>query len=360
MFRKKDDPMRGMYQRKGVWWIASDGRGNKINAQSLGTKDPVVALERAMALRRDPMICSAGTLWGDVQDYIKEQVDLGEWRKHSVTSKTTTLRNFCLFCNQVPPDKITYALVQEYYDYIRKPYVRDNRAKVKPDSPQKVTRSIETVNSYLAVVSCFLDWCVVKGLARDNYSRLVKRTKSKKAARETYFKRAERDRLINNCEDPELKLVLFLGMHCGMRKEEIAMARPEWFDQEEQSITLTQDEKAGFLLKNRRGRTIPLSTPFCEYLRTIKLSKPYVLAPHKTEVKGEYRYDFEKKFQTYLREQGVTGRTTHSMRRTFASLHAQAGTSLFKIAEWLGDLERTVQKHYAKFNPSDRDIDKAF
>lgn len=87
MFRKKTDPMRGMYRRKGVWWIVSDGRGHQIKAQSLGTKDDVVALIKAKAIRRDPLLCPAGTLWADAQAYVKDMVDRGEWREHSRNSK---------------------------------------------------------------------------------------------------------------------------------------------------------------------------------------------------------------------------------------------------------------------------------
>jgi hypothetical protein len=50
----------------------------------------------------------------------------------------------------------------------------------------------------------------------------------------------------------------------------------------------------------------------------------------------------------------------HVMRHTFASLHAAAGTSIYKVALWLGDGVEVVQPHYAKLSPSDADINKAF
>ena len=39
------------------------------------------------------------------------------------------------------------------------------------------------------------------------------------------------------------------------------------------------------------------------------------------------------------------------MRHTFASLLAIAGVSIFKIAQWLGDDVRVVERHYAHLLP---------
>ncbi|HEY5769378.1 MAG TPA: hypothetical protein VIS71_05975 [Terrimicrobium sp.] len=48
------------------------------------------------------------------------------------------------------------------------------------------------------------------------------------------------------------------------------------------------------------------------------------------------------------------------MRHTCASLLASPGVSIYKIAKWLGDDVRTVQRHYAKLLPDDSEIERAF
>ena len=48
------------------------------------------------------------------------------------------------------------------------------------------------------------------------------------------------------------------------------------------------------------------------------------------------------------------------LRMLFASLVASKGVSIYKIALWLGDDVRVVQKHYAKLLPKDADIEAAF
>ena len=359
--RKKTDPMRGMYQRKGIWWISSDGRGHQIKAQSLGTRDPAVALVKAAAVRRDPILCSAGTLWGDAEDYIEDMVKRGEWREHSRVSKSTTLRTFCVFVRQTPADKLTVPLLQEYYDFLKEPHIPNPvliaKAKAKRPKvglpPKEKVRCAETINSYMTIISSFLTWCVLEGKCRENLARLVKRVKSTRPAREDWCTKTQRDLLIDNCTDPELKLILFLGFRCGMRKEEIIMAKPDWFDLERKTITLRETPTMQF--KGRKGRTIPLDKVFLAYLKTITLASPYIIAPE-SDSKGEYRYDFERKFKHYCKSQGVPI-TPHIMRHTFASLKVQGKVSMFKVAKWLGDLERTVERHYAKLAAYDPDID---
>lgn len=50
----------------------------------------------------------------------------------------------------------------------------------------------------------------------------------------------------------------------------------------------------------------------------------------------------------------------HVMRHSFASNLVSAGVSLYKVAKWMGDDPRVVDKHYAKLTPDDGDIEKAF
>ncbi len=77
----------------------------------------------------------------------------------------------------------------------------------------------------------------------------------------------------------------------------------------------------------------------------------YCLAPGVRIGRSRYRYDFRRFFDDYMQEQGAGRVTAHTMRRTFASLHASAGTPLYHIAKWLGDDITTTQNHYAHLAP---------
>ena len=48
--------------------------------------------------------------------------------------------------------------------------------------------------------------------------------------------------------------------------------------------------------------------------------------------------------------------TPHVARHTFASILAQKGESIYKIAKWLGDTTEVTEKHYAHLAPGDTAI----
>ena len=50
--------------------------------------------------------------------------------------------------------------------------------------------------------------------------------------------------------------------------------------------------------------------------------------------------------------------TFHDARRTFASLLVSSGVSLYKVARWLGDGVRVVEKHYGHLQPDNGDIER--
>ena len=124
----------------------------------------------------------------------------------------------------------------------------------------------------------------------------------------------------------------------------------------------------GLVEADKDNRTIPLTAEFKAFLGGYGLPAPFMLMPHVPKGAYKYRYDFRKPFEEYVKRWGAAHEpskemawlTPHVMRHTFASLHAIAGTSIYKIAVWLGDGVEVVQRHYAKLAPSDADINKAF
>ena len=61
-----------------------------------------------------------------------------------------------------------------------------------------------------------------------------------------------------------------------------------------------------------------------------------------------------------MKAQAVPWCSRHVMRHSFASICASKGIDIYRIATWLGDDVRVVQRHYAKLRPDDREIMKAF
>ena len=48
----------------------------------------------------------------------------------------------------------------------------------------------------------------------------------------------------------------------------------------------------------------------------------------------------------------------HDMRRSFASNRVTAGTSIYKVARWLGDLVAVVERSYGHLAPQDDEINR--
>jgi integrase len=136
-------------------------------------------------------------------------------------------------------------------------------------------------------------------------------------------------------------------------------AKASWFDLKAGLLHLRKHE--GIQFKDGEERTIPLTKEFSAFLKAYGLHEPYMVHPEiASRRKSVCRWDFGRPFDLYVETQGAPWVTPHIMRHTFASLLASAGVSIYKIAKWLGDDVRTVQRHYAKLLPNDSEIERAF
>jgi integrase len=230
-----------------------------------------------------------------------------------------------------------------------------------------------TAQTYIRRTRPFFQWLLdVESKLRENPFASVKMGKLSSAARKDFCRLSLRNQLIEKCTRPDLKFVLYCGFHAGLRRNEIVEARPCWFDLDNKLLTIRkiapkEAARLGldpFDLKDREERTIPLSKAFLEFLKQwqkgikfegriekLKMDQDYCIAPGTRRGRADYRYDFRRPFEEYMEEQKAEWVTPHTMRRTFASLHASAGTPLYHIAKWLGDDIGTTQKHYAHLAP---------
>lgn len=117
---------------------------------------------------------------------------------------------------------------------------------------------------------------------------------------------------------------------------------------------------ATFQPKDREPRTVPLTDHFVEFLQRYGLRAPFLLEPNVRHGRHRYRFDFRRAFAGYMKAHGLSWISPHVMRHSFASICASKGIDIFRIAKWLGDDVRVVQRHYAKLRPDDCEIMKAF
>jgi len=181
---------------------------------------------------------------------------------------------------------------------------------------------------------------------------------------EEYCRKAERDRLIETLPEnrPDLALVFWLGFFAGLRIREITQARTRWIDLEQGLISVQNSET--WTTKDKAHRRIKMSARLQAFLRDyMELwpelkgadSSDFLLRPDKKQGKKckgrnkrawRLRYDPRKPFKKHVTEQGLEWVSFHTMRHTWATLHAIAGTPLTTIARELGDDPKTTFDSY--------------
>jgi integrase len=351
---EKIDPrsgIKGIYRRGRIYWFAKMVAG-KRNFVSLETEDLAEAVQRAQDLRDNPVLESGDLVAHAVDRYVKHCVDCGEWTLSTERSKGYVLKIWADKMGRVTPRQIRTETIRAWH----------------AERLKSVTET--TAYGNLMTLQGFFHWAKdTERLCTQNPVKPLTERKSttrircpEAAARRDFCTHELRDRLIKNCTREDLKFVLYCGFHAGLRFNEIVESRRFWFDLDSGLLHLRKHE--GIRFKDREERTVPLTAVFKAYLASLVLPddpQSYILKPkipHRR--KNIYRYDFGTVFRNYMTEQKCPWVTPHIMRHTFASLLASAGVSIFKVAQWLGDEVRVVERHYAKLLPNDSEIDRAF
>ena len=343
--------MRGLYRRGKIFWYAKMVNGMRTRV-SLDTEDQGEAVSKVLAMRQQPDLLPVNSYDHEVKAYIKEQVHRGKLSHTFAPTRQSSLAQFGKLFKIMSPADITSDHVRKWYDWMR----YDKTPPLKESTAQ----------GYIFGLRAFLGWLVDRDKLRENVALKLEMDEHRHVARLVFADMPTVAGLIKDAPDDAMRFILFCGFHAGMRKLEIIEARPEWFDLRAGAVSVQRTPT--FTPKDKDNRTIPLTADFQAFLKVYGLQTPFMLMPHVPKGQYKYRYDFRKPFEEYVKRWGavqsppvdIAWLTPHVMRHTFASLHAIAGTSIYKIAVWLGDGVEVVQRHYAKLSPSDADINKAF
>jgi integrase len=329
----------GIYARGGIFWFTYR-LGGKKHFHSLGTGDYGEAVKKALEIRQKPELNPGQAFEREIDAFVAHKVASNEFSKHSAAVKPYALREFARACGKANPASVTTTDVMAFYKRLQ--------ARVQES----------TARSSLITLRSFFNWLMADGKMRQNPVNGVRLARVDEKGRQRFCTTEQRDRMIAEAPSDELRFILYCGFHAGMRKNEIAEARPEWFDLERGLVTIRATPT--FRPKDRQERTVPLTRAFRAFLKEYGLPSPFMLRPEAKPNKSLYRVDFEQAFRRHAHKLDMPWLTLHVMRHTFASLLASAGVSIYKIAVWMGDDVAVVQKHYAKLSPDDGDIEKAF
>lgn len=354
----KSKGMRNVYCQRGWYYFAKMEKGERVWT-NLQTRDPCEAIRKAERLRKRPLIISNNALRRDIEKFIAHKRDLGlrkmkgGYSPRSVKAKAYTLLKFC---NWLPPGTsaadVRSEQAEAFHGHLR--------------SAEGLTE--HTAIGYMMTLRAFFRWAEeTEGLRLDNPVHPVKLPQPGRGSREAWVDAAQRNSLIRNATNDDLRFILHCGFDAGLRRTEIVEARADWFDLKqgflhvrlaERPPRLREGEKP-FITKDGEERTVPLTRPFTKFLKKYLAGrKPldFALQPEVKHGVADYRYDFRRPFTEYMESQKCAWVTPHVMRHSFASILASMGVSLLKVALWLGDGTRVVEAHYAHLNPADRDI----
>jgi integrase len=330
---------RGIYLRGNIYWYTRMVNGRRVQ-RSLDTTDYGEGVVKALEIRAEPFLATADPLGSEIDAFIQYKLQQNEYSPASAASKRYALREFATFVGKFDPATIVPSDVERFYRKLQ----------------DRVVES--TAQGYITTLRSFFNRLLETRKVRRNVVTDVKLARLDTKGRTAFCTAPLRDKLIAKCKREDLKFALFCGFHAGMRKQEIVEARPDWFNLKTSSIHVRRTDT--FRPKDREDRHIPMTKAFKAFLKSYRLRSPFMLHPEIPHGKSRYRWDFRRPWAEYVAKHNCPWVIPHVARHTFASLLASAGVSIYKIAQWLGDDVRVVQKHYAKLLPKDVDIEAAF
>jgi integrase len=332
--------VRGLYLRGKTWWFAfqRDGHLYRVSTKETNEGRAILAAEQ---IRDQPELAASKHLHREIDSYCAYLKDTNRSRRYYENLRSRLMP----WAEEIGPERllseITLGDMQAWFNAKRK-MVIDN-----------------TAVAYLDDIRRFFGWALEKKKVRLNPCNGLSEPEVRQRYRDNWIDKEEARLLLDECPDMELKYCLFCAIHCGMRKDEVIQSRPNWFNLSRGFVRIPASE-GDWKPKDGSTRTIPLSAKFRSFLTWVYPPRwPFMIAPDIEQGSWRYRYDFKRRFNSYVRSRGLEC-TFHDLRRSFASILIGDGVSAFLVAEWLGDDIRVVQRVYGHLAPYHPEIGRSF
>ena len=330
--------IKGLYKVGERYYFRWTVNGNRF-FKSLGTSDLQEAMDEADRIQANPSLRNSGVWEAEAKAYVDEMLRIKTFKRSTAGARLPVLIKAGQKMQLEMPGDLSTPQLQKWYDTL----------------PESVR------SDYLRWIKSFCEYLISEKKLRENPCLGVSMIRSTFHLKTKTLSAKQIEDLLEKCEDRELKLILFLGFDCGLRKEEIVQARPHWINFSAGNLTVQPWlEPVGFwTIKDRDKRTIPLTKRFLTFLATYDpLPSPYLVAPGARAKKQISRYNFRKRFDSYLKTHGLEWVTPKVMRESFGSVRVSAGVPMSKVSKWLGHSSMdTTMDHYIAFDPKDKDID---
>ena len=339
--------------------------GRKI-CETFDAPDEAAAVAWVMEMERRPELLDSGAWQFEVELYIREAEAAGRLSPGYAENRRRVLLVEGERMGFTCPRDVSAARVQAWYS----------------DVVSSARVSLVSLNHYFTHLRVFVDWLVKEGKLYESPLKLVKCVPSPDNTRDVFLSAPEvadllaasrvahaelTERWPARAEAyPVLELYLLLTCECGLRKGEVDAARAEWVDLERGLLVIpAEDVYDGHVWQRkgrsgrRRGAVVPLVEGLRAWFELHGVPSPYLIKPEKRWREGaRCRYDVREKLGRLFRANGVGHVTIHDLRRSFGSNRVSAGTSIEKVANWMGISIQTAWSRYARFLPADADIER--
>lgn len=171
-------------------------------------------------------------------------------------------------------------------------------------------------------------WAMREDIITTNYAQFIRIFSDDPAPREI-FSDEEISRLRANDTDDAVKMILLL-IYTGLRIGELFTLRRENVHLEEGYLTGGSKTAAG---KNRTVPILPEARPYLQYFWYGGDGDLLISGYRGNRIANNFR---KRDFAQALKELGITGKTPHSTRHTFASLAVRAGVKPEALREIIG------------------------
>jgi len=340
----------GIYQRGNAYFLRYSANGEQVRV-ALGTSDPKEAIQRAEELRgRAVKTKKTGRTVGgktdldrQIEKYTAEKLKSRDFTLGSAKAAAQAIKHFVASQASLKkpvvltsPGQITSPMLASYYSTTRE------------------KQSEATAQTYSTRVATFCRWAGLRITAPKFEAETPSRT--------TVVSVAHVADLLDAAKG-DLKFILLAGFRAGMRRGEISMARPQWFDLESGRIHIPNpDPVTGFRPKSRRARTIPLVPEFRDFIQMEYSdweTRKFCICPEKKIEKWIYRYDYRKTLAAFAKKH-CNLLTPHVMRHSYASHLANGGVGIAQLASWTGDRIATLERHYLHLQVDSEKAEAAF
>jgi len=199
------------------------------------------------------------------------------------------------------------------------------------------------VNTNLRHLKAIFNWAVKDGLLKEtpfkNTIPLETEEKQIRVLSESEFKR-----FISVIDDEFYKTLIWCYLLTGARRSELLSPKLSW-----KHIDLEQGVM--FILVKGNGkkrRRVTLATPLVEMLKALKKANPEREYPFDVDGSVVYRKvrKYYKAAKIPIRKPGYENLNVHSLRKTFATMLAQSGVSVFVLKDLMRHSRISVTEDY--------------